>query len=68
MDKAPTDPIWSDFTGSGSTKEDYTNGGSKTTTTLEMDYAWKDGASFGDPCVQMKTENEFNLEPSDCSG
>ena len=59
MDAAPTDPVWSDFAGSGSNQEDYVNGASVTTTTLKMDYAWKSGASFGDPCVQMKAENDL---------
>ena len=68
MEVAPTEPIWSDFIGSGANQGDYINGASKTTSAMNMDYAWKDGVSFGDPCVQMKLENEYALEPTDCSG
>ena len=68
MEVAPIEPIWSDFSGSGSNQGDYINGESKTTSTMNMDYAWKDGVSFGDPCVQMKQENEYALEPTDCTG
>ena len=63
-----TESIWSDFTGTGSALTDYTNGAAETTTALNMDLAWKTGASFGDPCVQMKSDANFALEPTDCSG
>ena len=57
-------PIWSDFTSSGSTKEDFQNGDSKTTNILDLDYAWKEGATFDKQCVQMKAENDFSLGKS----
>ena len=35
-----------------------------------MDFAWKDGVTFDSTsqCVQMKSDSEYALEPSTCSG
>ena len=65
---AADETIWSDFKGSGSTMTDYINGAGQTTTELNIDNAWKNGASFGQSCVQMKAGSMYALEPSDCSG
>ena len=62
------EPIWSDFKGSGSTMADYTNGAGQTTTDLNIDTAWKSGATFGSGCVQMKADSTYALEPTECSG
>ena len=62
--------FWSDFKGSGSTMADYVNGAAtgQTTSDLNMDDAWKTGASFGSPCTQMKPDSLYALEPAECSG
>lgn len=70
LEYGDSEPFWSDFVGTGSTIDDYQNGEDppKSTRDLQMDYAWKSGASFGPACVQMKAENQYALEPVDCSG
>ena len=65
---ADDEPIWSDFKGSGSTMADYVSGAGQTTTDLNMDTAWKNGAAFGPGCVQMKADSMYALDPTDCSG
>lgn len=48
---------------------DYSNGDDspKTSTDLGMDWIWKTGASYGPSCVLMKFNNQYALEPSDCT-
>lgn len=48
---------------------DYTNTDEtpRTTADLNMDFAWKTGASFGDSCVIMKSSNQYSLEPAACT-
>ena len=61
------EPIWSDFTGTGTNKEDFINGDNKTTNMLDLDYAWKTEITYDKQCVQMDPKNNYLLEPVDCS-
>ena len=67
MENIPEESIWSDFTGTGASQDDYVNGNSETINSLGLDYAWNDGVTFDKQCVQMNFENDFALEPADCS-
>ncbi len=66
---ANSESVWSDFKGPGATYADYSNAEDpgKSTIDLNMNYAWKDGATFGADCVEMAGGNSYQLDPVDCA-
>ena len=65
---ANSEHVWSDYVGPGVASSEYKNGEAKSSTDLDMDYAWKTAAPYGQDCVRMAADSNYQLEPVGCSG